>query len=77
MDSYFERSSMEFHGLHGVARVKEMEMAHCISHALGYSRTVGMSAWGGSLRELFRRVDQQYYLSEYAQLIYIGGLSIK
>ena len=29
------------------------------------------------MRELFRRVDQQYYLSEYAQLIYIGGLSIK
>ena len=32
------------HGLHGVARVKEMEMAHCISHALGHPRTVGVSA---------------------------------
>ena len=50
---------MEIHGLHGVARVKEMEMAHCISHALGHPRT------GGFLREFFRRVDQRYYLSEY------------
>ena len=32
---------MEIHGLHGVARVKEMKMAHCISHALGHPRTVG------------------------------------
>ena len=35
---------MEFHDLHGVARVKEMEMAHCISRALGNLRTVGVSA---------------------------------
>ena len=55
---------MEIHSLHGVARVKEMEMAHCISHALGHPRTVGVSAWGGFLRELFRRVDQQNRLSE-------------
>ena len=26
---------MEIHSLHGVAKVKEMEMAHGISHALG------------------------------------------
>ena len=32
------------HGLHGVALVKEMEIAHCISHALGHPRTVGVSA---------------------------------
>ena len=35
---------MEIHGLHGVARVKEMEMAHYILHALGYPRIVGVSA---------------------------------
>ena len=35
---------MEIHGLHGVARVKEMEMAHCISYASGYPRTIGVSA---------------------------------
>ena len=56
---------MDIHGLHGVARVKELEMAHCISYALGHPRTVGVSARGGFLRELFQRVDQQYYLSEY------------
>ena len=33
---------MEIHGLHGVARVKEMEMAHCISYALGHPRTIGV-----------------------------------
>ena len=44
MDSYFGRSPMKIYGLHGVARVKEMEMAHCISHALGHPRTVGVSA---------------------------------
>ena len=44
MDSYFGRSPMEIHGLHGVTRVKEMEMANCISHALGHLRTVGLSA---------------------------------
>ena len=31
---------MEIHGLHGVARVKKMEMDHCISHALGHPRAV-------------------------------------
>ena len=35
---------MEIHGLHGVARVKEMEMAHGISHALGHPRTLEVSA---------------------------------
>ena len=35
---------MEVHGLHSVARVKEMEMAHFISYALGHPRTVGVSA---------------------------------
>ena len=35
---------MEIHDLHGVARVKEMEMVHCVSHALGHLRTVGVSA---------------------------------
>ena len=35
---------MEIHRLHGVAWVKEMEMAHCISYALGHPRTVGVSA---------------------------------
>ena len=35
---------MEIHGLHGVAQVKEMEMAHCISYALEHPRTVGVSA---------------------------------
>ena len=35
---------MEIHGLHGVVLVKEMEMAHCISHALGHPKTVGVSA---------------------------------
>ena len=37
---------MKIHGLHGVARVKEMEMemARCISHALGHPRTVRVSA---------------------------------
>ena len=35
---------MEIHGLHGVARVKEMEMAQYISHALGHPRTVEVSA---------------------------------
>ena len=35
---------MEIHGLHGVARVKEMEMTHCILYALGNPRTVGVSA---------------------------------
>ena len=44
LDSYFGRSPMEIHSLLGVARVKEMEMAHCISHALGHPRTVGVSA---------------------------------
>ena len=44
VNSYFGRSPMEIHDLHGVARVKEMEMAHCISYALGHPRTVGVSA---------------------------------
>ena len=35
---------MKIHGLHGVAQVKEMEMAHYISHALEHPRTVGVSA---------------------------------
>ena len=35
---------MEIHGLHGVGRVKEMEMVHCISYALGHPRIVGVSA---------------------------------
>ena len=35
---------MEIHGLHGVAWVKEIKMAHCISHALGHPRIVGVSA---------------------------------
>ena len=35
---------MKIHSLHGVERVKEMEMDHCISHALGHPRTVGVSA---------------------------------
>ena len=35
---------MEIHDLHGVARVKEIEMTHCISHALEHPRTVGVSA---------------------------------
>ena len=35
---------MEIQGLHGVARFKEMEMAHCISHVLGHPRIVGVSA---------------------------------
>ena len=35
---------MEIHGLHGVARVKEMEMTHCISYALGHPGTVEVSA---------------------------------
>ena len=35
---------MEIHGLNGVALVKEMEMAHCISYVLGHPRTVGVSA---------------------------------
>ena len=35
---------MEIHGLHGVARVKEMEMTHCISHAFGHPRTVRVNA---------------------------------
>ena len=44
MDSYFGRSPMDIHGLHGVARVKEMEMTHGISHAFGHPITVGVSA---------------------------------
>ena len=44
VDSYFGRIPMEIHGLHGVAQVKAMEMAHCISYALGHPRTVGVSA---------------------------------
>ena len=44
VDSYFGRSPMEIHGLHGVARAKEMEMDYGISHALGHSRTIGVSA---------------------------------
>ena len=44
VDSYFGQSPMEIHGLHGVTLVKEMEIAHCISHALGHPRTVGVSA---------------------------------
>ena len=44
VDSYFGRSPMEIHGFLGVAQVKEMEMAHCISHALGHPRIVGVSA---------------------------------
>ena len=63
-------------GLHGVARVKEMEMTHCISYALGHPRTIGVSALGGFFRELFRRVDQQYYLSKYVHYN-IGGLSTR
>ena len=35
---------MEIHGLHGVARIKEMQMAHCISYTLGHPRTVGVSS---------------------------------
>ena len=35
---------MEIHSLHGVVGVKEMEMAHGISHALGPPRTVRVSA---------------------------------
>ena len=35
---------MEIHGFHGVAQVKEMEIDHCISYALGPPRTVGVSA---------------------------------
>ena len=38
MDSHFGQSPMEIHDLHDVARVKEMEMAHCISYALGHPR---------------------------------------
>ena len=34
---------MEIHGLHGLARVKEMEMAHSISYALGHPITVEVS----------------------------------
>ena len=44
VDSFFGRSPMEIHDLHGVARVKEMEMAHGILHALGHPRIVGVSA---------------------------------
>ena len=29
-----------------------MEMAHCISYALGHPKTIGVSACGGFLREL-------------------------
>ena len=36
---------MEIHGLHGVARVKGMEMAHCISHALGHPRRSECMRW--------------------------------
>ena len=35
---------MKIHDLHGVAWVKEMEMAHCNSYALGPPRTVRVSA---------------------------------
>ena len=35
---------MEIHSLHGIARVKEMEMDHCILYALGHPRTVEVSA---------------------------------
>ena len=35
---------MEIHSLHGVARVKEKEMAHCISYAMGHLRIVGVSS---------------------------------
>ena len=35
---------MEIHGLHGVTRVKEMEMAHFSSYSFGHPRTVGVSA---------------------------------
>ena len=35
---------MEIYGLHGVTWVKEIEMAHCISYALGHPRIVGVSA---------------------------------
>ena len=35
---------MEIHGLHGVARVMEMEMPHCISYAWGHPRIGGVSA---------------------------------
>ena len=35
---------MEIHGLHGVARVKEMEMTYYISYALGHPGTVEVSA---------------------------------
>ena len=35
---------MKIHDLHGIARVKEMEMAYCISYALGHPRTLGVSA---------------------------------
>ena len=35
---------MEIHSLYSVARVKEMEIAHCISYALGHPRRVGVSA---------------------------------
>ena len=49
-------------------------MVHFISYALGHLKIVGVSAWGGFFRELFQRVDQQYYLSEYVHYN-IGGLS--
>ena len=51
-----------------------MEMVYCIPYALGHPRTIGVSALGGFLRESFRRVDQQYYLSECVHYN-IGGLS--
>ena len=35
---------MEIHDLYGVAWVKEMEMAHYISYALGHPRILGVSA---------------------------------
>ena len=35
---------MEIHGLHGVARVNEIEMAHCIADGLGHLRTLRVSA---------------------------------
>ena len=44
VDLHFGRSPMEIHGLHGVAWVKEMEMAHFISYALGHPGTIGVSA---------------------------------
>ena len=51
-----------------------MEMAHCISYALGHPRTIGVSACGGFLRELFGGLTNNIIYRRVVHIISIVGV---